>query len=76
MPRKTNLLNVRDNLKHVLRTCEEMLNRDGKHWNGLRLAPIDRDNLNQICFLTKAILRKNEQANIATKQRKDVYINV
>lgn len=45
-----NLLNVRRHLQHVQLTCEDMLERDGKHKHGLRLAPIDRANLNEIRF--------------------------
>lgn len=75
MTMKSTFLNVKLNLEHVVSTCNDMLERDGKHEDGLRLAPIDRDNLAHISFLCRAILRKNAAKNKETGQRKDIYVN-
>lgn len=69
---KLKIWNVKYHLEWVERTCDEMLNRDGKHpEGGLRLAPIDRDNLRAMWFMTRAILRQHA----AKGTRKDVYVN-
>lgn len=70
MPRKTGLLHVRKHLEWVAESCRDMLERDGKYPNGLRLAPIDQDNICKIAIVTEAILRKHT----AKQTRKDVYL--
>ncbi len=74
MPKMPGPLHVRSHLEWVLTTCEEMLERDGKLDRGLRLPPIDRDNLNKLIFYTKAILRKHNEKTAKTGQRKDIYV--
>lgn len=75
MPKKASLLNVRDHLNHVIFTCDGMLERDGKYEGGLRLAPIDKSNLVELRLFSRAILRKTEEKNKKTGQRRDVYVN-
>jgi hypothetical protein len=73
MPRKS-LLNVKQYLRYVEETCEDMLRRhamgDGAR-GGLFLPPIDAANLNEVRFFAKAILRRHAEKNT----RKDVYVN-
>lgn len=71
MPRRLKLLHVRSYLEHVVKTFEEMLERDGKYpQGGLRLAPIDVDHLREMKLVGRAIL--NHHAS--KKTRKDVYV--
>jgi hypothetical protein len=73
MPRHPSLLNVRKHLEFVAEYAEDLLARDGQHTNGLRLAPIDRETLNQIRFLSRAILRRADKRRTAGN-RKDLYV--
>jgi hypothetical protein len=70
MPRRVSLLHVRKTLEWIEDTTTSMIERDGKHQNGLRLAPIDQTNLRQIRLVVRAILRKHAEK----KTRKDVYV--
>lgn len=74
MPKwKPTLLNVRENIEHMLWTIDNMLERDGKYPDGLVLAPIDQDNLRQTRLCLKGIIRKAD-ANRAKGNRKDLYV--
>ena len=53
---------------------QSMLERDGKHEGGLVLAPIDREELKKLSFMNRAILRKHEQTNLDTNQRRDLRL--
>jgi hypothetical protein len=68
---KRKMLNVKSHLEHVIFTCDMMLERDGKYKGGLVLPPIDRDNLRELAFFAKTILR----VHAAKGTRKDVYVN-
>jgi len=70
MPRRVSLLHVRKTLEWIEDTTTSMIERDGKHQNGLRLAPIDQTKMRQISLVVRAILRKHAEK----KTRKDVYV--
>ena len=70
MPRRVGLLHVRTFVEQMVKTCDEMLERDGKYENGLRLAPIDQDHLREMRLIGKMILRKHQRKNT----RKDIYV--
>jgi hypothetical protein len=65
------LLNVRSHLEHEIWTIDWMLERHAKQERGgINLPPIDVDNLKEMRFFAKAILR----LHASKKTRKDIYV--
>ena len=72
---KRKLLNINSHLENISSSIEDMLRRDketksGKIPNGLRLVPVDEDNLKKILLINKAILHKHSEK----QTRKDIRI--
>jgi hypothetical protein len=71
MAKRKSFLNVKAFLRWTEESCMDMLRRNGLHEKGISLPPIDVQNLNEIAFFARAILRKHAARNT----RKDVYVN-